>query len=390
MIRAKKSRIQPLPYPVYFLTVLVLAVGGLLNSIYLAVSHYRVYTDIGYRSFCAISQSINCDTVSQSPFSIFLNLPIPIWGILGYLLFLLILPFAWGPQSKKIRIWSLMFLVSLAFSLYSVFLAWISTFKIHSYCMMCILSYGISFMLLFYTGMIRRRFGKEGVLDGLRLDIRFMMQRKHKVIGIFAPFFLAVFLILIFFPAYWSFEAPPLAAYIPHGIDKDGHPWIGADNPVVEIVEFTDYQCFQCNKMHYFLRQIMVSHPGKLRLIHRHFPMDHEFNPMVKQPLHVGSGKLALLTLYAATKNKFWQLSDLLFAIARTKNAINIEELAKATGLDPKELSSALSDPKIRNRLQTDIRDALNFGVSGTPSFVIDGRVYKGQIPAEIIKKIID
>ena len=390
MIRAEKSRIQPLPYPVYFFTVLALALCGLLNSIYLAVSHYRVYTDIGYRSFCAISQSINCDTVSQSPFSIFLNLPIPIWGILGYLLFLLILTLAWGPQAKKIRIWSLLFLVSLGFSLYSALLAWISTFKIHSYCMMCILSYGISFMLLFFTGMIRRRFGKEGIIAGLRLDIRFLMHRKHQVLGIFAPFFLAVFLIMIFFPTYWSFQPPTLAAYIPHGIDKDGHPWIGAENPVVEIVEFTDYQCFQCNKMHYFLRQLMVSHPGKLRLIHRHFPMDDKVNPTVKQPLHVGSGKLALLALYAATKNKFWQLSDLLFVIARTKNAINIEELAEATGLDPKELSSALSDPKIRNRLHTDIRDALSFGVSGTPSFVIDGKVYKGQIPAEIIKKIMD
>ena len=92
MNRAKA--IQPLPFPVYYATVIVLAIAGLIDSIYLAVSHYRVYTDIGYKSFCAISKAINCDTVSQSPYSIFLGMPVPIWGVIGYIFFLLLLGLA--------------------------------------------------------------------------------------------------------------------------------------------------------------------------------------------------------------------------------------------------------------------------------------------------------
>ena len=72
--------IKPFPFPVYLCTVVMLAMAGLADAIYLAVSHYRVYTDIGYRSFCAISKAINCDTVSQSAFSIFLGVPVPVWG----------------------------------------------------------------------------------------------------------------------------------------------------------------------------------------------------------------------------------------------------------------------------------------------------------------------
>jgi hypothetical protein len=84
--------IKPFPFPVYLWTVVFLAVAGLADSLYLAISHYRVYTDINYRSFCAISRAINCDTVSQSRFSIFFDVPVPIWGVIGYTFFLLFLP----------------------------------------------------------------------------------------------------------------------------------------------------------------------------------------------------------------------------------------------------------------------------------------------------------
>ena len=135
-----KKEIIPLPFPVYYLPTLILALGGLADAIYLAVSHYRVYTDIGYSSFCAISKSINCDTVSQSPYSILLNMPVPLWGVLGYLVFLLILVKAWGEHRRYKDGWALLQILAFFFSIYSVVLALISTFLVHSYCIMCIIS----------------------------------------------------------------------------------------------------------------------------------------------------------------------------------------------------------------------------------------------------------
>ena len=388
--KQKSKAVNPLPFPAYFWTVTTIAIAGLIDSIYLAVSHYRVYTDIAYSSFCAISKSINCDTVSQSPYSIFFEVPVAVWGIIGYIFFLLFLPLAWSKTAEKKRVWSLLFLVSLIFSLYSIILALISIFEIHSYCIMCIVSYGINFILLFYTWMIRRRFDNAGIADGLKRDIRFLSNQKKQSLLLFSPLAIGVVFVLLFFPVYWSFDPPTLSAYVPHGINEEGHPWVGAENPQIEIVEFTDYQCFQCNKMHFFLRQLLVKHSDKFKLIHRHFPMDHEVNPLVKKPIHIGSGKLAMLTIYAATQNKFWQLSDIMFSIARVKSVIDFKELAEDTGLTYEGLSRATYDPKIQSMLRKDIIDALKLGITGTPSFVIDGKVYQGQIPPEILKKIMD
>ena len=46
-------------------------------------------------------------------------------------------------------------------------------------------------------------------------------------------------------------------------------------------MEFTDYQCFQCRKMHYYLRKLVARYPDKIRITHCSFPMDQEFNPLL-------------------------------------------------------------------------------------------------------------
>ena len=253
---------KPLPFVVYFLTITALALAGLLDSIYLSISHYRVYTDIGYSSFCAISRTLNCDTVSQSPFSIFLNVPVPVWGVIGYTFFLLWLSFAWRQGQEKKRIWSILFLLALGFSLYSIVLAAITTFYIHSYCIMCIVSYAINFFLLYYLWMVRKRFGCEGIIVALKRDVGLIATRKARAASVFVPFLVAVGLIVLLFPNYWTFKPPAPTASVSSGVTADGHPWIGAENPELVITEYADYLCFQCKKMHYYLRELVAQNPG--------------------------------------------------------------------------------------------------------------------------------
>jgi protein-disulfide isomerase/uncharacterized membrane protein len=382
----KDKSIQPLPFAVYYYTVVFLALVGLMVSLYLSYSHYRVYSDIGYKSFCAISKAINCDTVSQSAYSIFWGLPVAVWGIVGYIFFLLFLLIAKNKAAGSKRVWTLLFLIAATFTLYSIGLAAISTFYIQSYCIMCLVLYAVNLLLLFYTRMIRSRFKSSGLIDGFKKDIRFLKNKRSSVLGMFAPFFSGIILLLLFFPAYWQFAPPVLLSEKNSGTTKDGHPWIGAENPKLIITEYTDYKCFQCKKMHFFLRQLIDKHPGKIRLIHRNFPMDHAVNPIIKEPFHIGSGKMALMAIHAASQNKFWQMNDILFEMARESEVIDVGELAARLGMDPVALARSVNDPAARQLLQHDILSALKLQISGTPAYVINENVYLAQIPPEIIK----
>ena len=385
----RNKPIQPLPFAVYYYTVLSIGLIGLFVSTYLSDSHYRVYTDIGYKSFCAISKAINCDTVSQSAYSIFWGLPVAVWGIGGYIFFLLFLLIAKNKDAGNKRVWTLLFLIAAAFTLYSIFLAAISTFYIHSYCIMCLVLYAVNLLLLFYTRMIRSRFKSSGLIDGFKKDIRFLKTKRSSVLGLFAPFFGGIILLLLFFPSYWQFAPPVLPSEINSGTTKDGHPWIGAENPKLIITEYTDYKCFQCKKMHFFLRQLIAKHPAKIRLIHRNFPMDHSVNPIIKEPFHIGSGKMALMAIHAATQNKFWQMNDILFEMAGESDVIDVRELAAQLAMDPKTLARSMNDPAARQLLQHDILSALKLQISGTPAYVINQNVYLAQIPPEIIKNAL-
>jgi len=374
-----------LAYRYYFTPVLLIALIGFGDSIYLAVSHYRIYMDMGYQSFCAISRTVNCDTVSQSAYSIFLNVPVPVWGIFGYGFVLCLLAFAGHPAAGKKRVWTLVFLISGAFSVYSVALALISSYLIGSYCIMCILSYAVNLALLFYAWIIRKRFGCEPVWRAMKLDFGYLLRFGDAAFPVASIFGVTALFMVLAFPPYWRMEPPPLSNTTPTGVTEDGHPWIGAQNPKLEIVEFSDYMCFQCKKMHFFLRRLVEAHPDAIRLVHRHFPMDNEFNPFVKEAFHVGSGKLALIALYAQTQGKFWQASDFLFSME--KKDVKLKTILDTLGLDAEAMAMSLERDNLELTLKRDIYAGLKRGIIATPSYVIDEVVYTGAIPADIMDK---
>jgi protein-disulfide isomerase/uncharacterized membrane protein len=379
------DKIKPLPAVVYFTTIITLIVAGLLISFYLSISHYKVYTDMEYRSFCTISKSINCDTVSQSPYSIFLGVPVPVWGVFGYFLLFITAIFALNIRKDRIQLLFTLFSMGLFYSATSLFLGILSTVKIHSYCIMCIATYGINFMLLFMFWLLRRRYESGNIIESAKKDYIVWKTLKSKAISFYAACFLIFAFLLVFFPSYWNLSPPQNTEQLNIGITSDGHPWIGAKNPELTIVEFSDYLCFQCRKMHFFLRELVGKYPNKLRLVHRHFPMDHKFNPIVKEPLNPGSGILSLIAVYASEKKQFWDINDFLFNYDISRGAIYLKEIADATNLDLERLSRGINHTETKQKLQKDIIAGLKLHINGTPSYLINDTVYTGQIPKHIL-----
>ncbi len=356
------------PFRIYWWTANAVAACGLIISIYLAVSHYKVHTDIGYRSFCAISNSLDCDTVSQSTYAILLGAPVAVWGALGYVGVLLLLAFSAHASARPRRIWALLLVAAAAFAGYSVALAAVSAFRIRSYCLMCMALYAVNFFLLYFAWLIRRRFPAGPLGECLLEDIRYLLKRGTPARVSGALFLGAAVGLLIFYPPYWKFDASALPAALASGITDEGLPWIGAETPVLEIVEFTDYQCFPCRKMHSHLKGLLVRYPGAIRLVHRHFPMDHRVNPLVREPYHVGSGQMALLAIYAASQGRFWEMHDLLYRLAGEGTEIDLREVGKKMNLPAEGLAAALKSVELHSKLAADIAFGIGHGVCATPS----------------------
>ena len=242
--------------------------------------------------------------------------------------------------------------------------------------------------LVFLSWLVFRRFENETLLDGLKNDIRQYSNNMKFSSSFVIGCIIVIIGIPMIFPEYWNMEIKTSIRDVPQGVTEDGHPWIGSENPEVTIIEFSDYQCFQCKKMHFFLRQLIAENPDKIRLVHLHFPMDHAFNPIVKEAFHVGSGKLALLAIFSEIRGKFWEMNDALFNLGNIKDTIKIGEIANSTGLNAKELALAIDNAYLKKRLKIDIWDGIRKGVTGTPSYIINDQLYLGEFPSHIFSKI--
>ena len=62
--------------------------------------------------------------------------------------------------------------------------------------------------------------------------------------------------------------------------------------------------------------------------------------------------------------------------------------LARKFGLDQKALNESLSNPEIIKKLYIDLKEGLKLGITGTPGYIIDGKVYLGTLPPELHKNI--
>ncbi|MGB5748669.1 MAG: thioredoxin domain-containing protein, partial [Desulfobacterales bacterium] len=297
---------------------------------------------------------------------------------------------AHGRQTAKNRIWAIAFLISMAFSLYSCILAYISSYYIQSYCIVCIATYAVNFLLAYFTWLIRKRFDSQNMINALKEDFQYIAQKRKQILVLGGIFFAISISLIVYFPDYWNLRLSHHSSQLHTGVTEDGHPYIGADSPEIVITEYTDYLCFQCRKMHSYLRELIERHPDKIRLVHRHFPMDHKFNPIVKTSFHEGSGMMALVALYSEKFGKFWQANDYFFSIAGQAQEINLHQMAGKLGLNVKGLTGALSDRTTRRQLRSDILQGLKIGVTGTPTYVINGKVYHATIPPEILKKVLD
>lgn len=385
-----KSRHKAFPYPVYYAQAVGLNLLGLLTSLYLAYTHYKNHTDLEFVSFCALSQAVNCDTVAQSPWGIFWDVPVAVWGIAAYFFLLVLLIPLRHRTEENIAGWSLVTVAAGLASCCSVYLAVLSVTKIHSWCILCVVTYAVNFLLAFASWITFRRFATIRFIQAVPSS--FKVLAASRVVRYGTVLLTVSFLTIRFFlPAYWVQEPTPLQSNVALGVTAEGFPWIGAENPILVIEEFTDYQCFQCRKVHFYLRQLVNQHPERIRLVHRHFPLDHEFNRiLVPTPFHVGSGRLALLAIVAAEHGDFWAVNDALYEAIQSKQAsVHLDKFAQLMNISREELATAMYSEKNIKHLQHDIVQGMQYGITGTPSFVVEGRMYSNTLPPDLLQRLI-
>ena len=370
------------------IALLVACTVGVCLSADLARLHVKVNTDPAYHSYCAMSERVNCETVAASDYSVVMGLPLAVWGLLGYLGVAGLV--VWGLRRRDQGTWpgGLVFWASAAYFVLGLVLFAVSHFLIESICIVCTGTYLVNFFMLLAAFMDLRSSG-FGPVAALKADL-------ERVAGSTRPFavYLGLFVLVVAgleigMPRYWEVKLQKGPGGLGVGFTEDGDPWIGAERPVMVITEFSDYQCPHCKRGHAEMRRLMQSHPKRLRLVHRHYPLDNECNPVLRRPFHPYSCFYSRLAYCSGKQGKFWEANDYLFSNGRRKRMVTAEELAGVIGVDATRLTECAGSDEARNMIARDLAAGRKANVRGTPTFVVNGKSYPGRIPDYVLDSIL-
>lgn len=161
----------------------------------------------------------------------------------------------------------------------------------------------------------------------------------------------------------------------------------GSPMAPVTLIEFSDFQCPHCadfasSTLKRLEREYIAT--GKVRLIFRHFPV------LGKESVWAAIGAEC-----AARQERFWAFHDLLFKVRRGVDAgaflpARLLAYAKDLGLDQDTFRACLQGGQAEGKIREDVQEGVKYGVEGTPSFVIDGRLIVGNQPYEVLKEAIE
>ena len=171
----------------------------------------------------------------------------------------------------------------------------------------------------------------------------------------------------------------------------DDHALGDPDAPVV-VEEFSDFQCPFCRRFHdETFPQIVEEYvrTGKVYFVYRHFPIVDRNDPA--QESHTA----AVAAICAGRQNRFWEYQDVLFANQNGENIGDYTErrlqaMAETVDLDMQAFDTCYGSQDARAAVAADALFASQSGLSSTPSFLINGKVFLGAQPYEAFREAIE
>jgi protein-disulfide isomerase len=164
----------------------------------------------------------------------------------------------------------------------------------------------------------------------------------------------------------------------------------GSKDAQIALIEYSDYSCPFCKQFHTTMTQVMTQYNGKVKWIHRNFPLTQ---------LHPNAYKQAIAAECVAKlsgEDKFWQFLDKLYTAEPSPDVAGLKTMAAALGVDATKFNTCLDNDETKAVVDADKTSASKAGVTGTPgNFLYNLKTgdiipLRGAVPFDSLKVSID
>jgi protein-disulfide isomerase len=179
---------------------------------------------------------------------------------------------------------------------------------------------------------------------------------------------------------FWKFSRPKAQPLDEARLASD--PTIGSDSAKVVITEYADFGCPACRAWHNagIREQVIAAYGDQVQFVWKDFPV-----------ITAQSPKAAEAGQCAFDQGKFWEYHDILFENPSALGVSNLKGYAAQIGLDTETFNACLDSGQNRAKVEQSLNEAQReYGLPGTPSFLVNGRKLIGPPTFEVLKSTID
>ncbi len=165
---------------------------------------------------------------------------------------------------------------------------------------------------------------------------------------------------------------------------RPGENVLSSGAPGITVIEYGDFECPSCAR---FARETFPTirreyvETGKVRWVYRHFPL---------RAVHASAEGAARAAQCAARQQQFWAFHDLLFENSPALSAADLQRYAEQFGLDTAAFAQCTADAAIAEQVAQDVALGQAAGVSGTPTFFVNGQRVVGFRTVEQFRALLD
>ena len=167
-------------------------------------------------------------------------------------------------------------------------------------------------------------------------------------------------------------------------IRADSHRLSTAKDTKVTVVEFLDFECEACGAAFPIVEQLRTKYEGRVTFVARYFPL----------PSHRNAKNAAHAVEAAARQGKFEDMYERMFTTQanwgeqQDSQAPLFRSYAQAFGLDMTQFDADVKSAAVARRVQKDIDDGTTLGVTGTPTFFLNGKRVTLSSTQDLVKAI--
>ncbi|MDO8584053.1 MAG: DsbA family protein [bacterium] len=164
-------------------------------------------------------------------------------------------------------------------------------------------------------------------------------------------------------------------------LTNKGAPTLGKKNAPLSVVEFVDFDCPYTRKSAPSVRSVMQKYADRVSFQVRDFPVTD---------VHPRALEKALAARCAHSQGRYWSYHDVLFANQDKDTDADLEAFASQAGLDVAAFRTCYASQSGKTSIQQDLKDGLQVGVEGTPTFFFNGIKIQGALDEATFTLIID